>query len=269
MVDRWIPHSLEHAGHRHEGRQVDYDAQARRYQDGRGAVENVETLAPWRGELAVYLAGVRGPVLDLGAGTGIWARALASWFGLDVVAMEPSTGMRSVAAQVGAPTRVRFVGGRAEAPPFRSATFAAAWLSTVLHHIDDLPACATALRRVLAEGAPVLIRNSFAGRVEEVELFRHFPAAANVAARWPTLDQVVATFGGAGFAHSRVMRVREEGRWPNLQHLREWAVAMREADSALVALSDEEFAQGLENIDAAIGRGEHPRPTGVDFVSFS
>ena len=66
------------------------------------------------------------------------------------------------------------------------------------------------LRRVLAEGTSVMIRNSFPGRLEEVELFRHIPAAAAVAAHWPTLEHVVSTFAEAGFAQSRVATVRDE-----------------------------------------------------------
>ena len=61
-----------------------------------------------------------------------------------------------------------------------------------------------------------MIRNSFPGRLEEVELFRHFPAAATVAALWPTLEYVVATFAEAGFTQNRIVTVREE-RWQDLR----------------------------------------------------
>lgn len=108
-----------------------------------------------------------------------------------------------------------------------------------------------------------MIRNMFPGRLEEVELFRHFPAAAAVAAHWPTLEQVVATFAEAGFTQN--VRVREE-RWRDLQQERDWAVAMRNTDSTLAPISDAEFAEGLRNLEAAIARGEQPRPTGRDLV---
>lgn len=168
-------------------------------------------------------------------------------------------------AQIGLPSRACYVAGSAEHIPFGGAVFRAAWLSTVVHHLTDLPACARELGRTLAEGAPVMIRSSFPGRLEEVELFRHFPAAAAVAARWPTLQQVVGTFAEAGFAQNRVVTVREE-RWRELRLLRDWAVAMRNTDSALAPISDAEFAEGLRNIESAIGRGERPRPTGTDLV---
>jgi ubiquinone/menaquinone biosynthesis C-methylase UbiE len=110
--------------------------------------------------------------------------------------------------------KTHYVATRAETLPFGAATCGAAWLSTVIHHLSDLNACARELRRVLARGVPVMIRNSFPGRLDEVELFRYFPAAAAVAAKWPTLEQTVSTFADAGFAESSITRVRE-GRWRN------------------------------------------------------
>jgi hypothetical protein len=110
-----------------------------------------------------------------------------------------------------------------------------------------------------------MIRNSFPGRLDEVELFRHFPAAAAVAAKWPTLEQTVSTFADAGFAEGSIIRVRE-GRWRELRRVREFAVTMRHTDSALAPISDAEFDEGLANIDAAIAKDQRPRPEGVDLV---
>jgi len=110
-----------------------------------------------------------------------------------------------------------------------------------------------------------MIRNSFPGRDDEVELFRFFPAAAAAAAHWPTLKQVVSTFAEAGFTQNRVVRVRER-RWQDLRRLRDFAVGMRNTDSALAPISDAEFAEGLRNLEGAIARGERPRLEGVDLV---
>jgi ubiquinone/menaquinone biosynthesis C-methylase UbiE len=54
----------------------------------------------------------------------------------------------------------RTLAGQADALPFTAGSFGAAWLSTVIHHITDLPAAAAELRRVLAASAPVLTRPS-------------------------------------------------------------------------------------------------------------
>ncbi len=243
---------------------VDYDREARHYQAGRGVP--VESLEAWREHIARLLRLDLGPLLDIGAGTGVWTRAFSVWFEAWVVAVEPSAGMRSVGTGVGLPTKARYVAAGAETLPFPAATCGAAWMSTVIHHLSDLNACARELRRVLARGAPIMIRNSFAGRLEEVELFRHFPAAAAVAAKWPTLEETVSTFAGAGFAESSITRVRED-RWQDLRRVRDFAVSMRHTDSALAPISDTDFEEGLANIDAAIAKGQRPRPESVDFVS--
>jgi ubiquinone/menaquinone biosynthesis C-methylase UbiE len=151
---------------------VDYDREARHYQAGRGVP--IESLEPWREHIARLLPLDRGPLLDIGAGTGVWTRAFSVWFEAWAVAVEPSAGMRSVGIEVGLPMNSHYVAARAETLPFGAATCGAAWLSTVIHHLSDLKTCARELRRVLARGAPVMIRNSFPGRLDEVELFRHF-----------------------------------------------------------------------------------------------
>ena len=190
------------------------------------------------------------------------------WFNVPVVAIEPSTGMRSVGTTAGLPQSAHYIAAQAEALPLGDSTCRAAWLSTVVHHLTDIEVLhAMELRRVLSEGAPVMIRNNFPERQAEVELFRHFPAAAAVAAAWPTVEHVVATFAEAGFADSALVRVHED-RWPDLQPFREWTVAMRHTDSVLAPISDAEFAEGLARkiFDRAIAEGQRPQPMGVDLL---
>jgi SAM-dependent methyltransferase len=225
-------------------------------------------LEPWRDLIAPCLPTDQFPVLDVGAGTGIWMRALAMWFDGPVVGVEPSEGMRTVGTEVGLPPRARYVAAYGEKLPFGPSRLGAAWLSTVVHHLGDLPLCVRELRRVLIDGAPVMIRNSFSGRLDDIELFRHFPAAAAVATRWPSLEEVASHFTEARFDLTTVHPVRE-GRWQDLSDVREWAMAMRKVDSALVPLSDAEFSEGLANIDQAIDNGETPRATLTDFVVFT
>jgi SAM-dependent methyltransferase len=242
---------------------VDYDQEAEHYEAGRGVP--IEVLEPWRGPIERFLPQSEQPLLDLGAGTGIWTRAFSQWFSVAVVAVEPSTGMRSVGTRARLPENAHYVAAQAEALPLGDSTCRAAWLSTVVHHLTDIEVCAMELRRVLSDGAPVMIRNNFPGRQDEVELFRHFPAAAAVAATWPTVEDVVATFAGAGFANNQLIRVHEN-RWRDLQPFREWAIAMRHTDSVLVPISDAQFAQGLAHLDQAIAEGQRPQPMGVDLL---
>jgi ubiquinone/menaquinone biosynthesis C-methylase UbiE len=134
-------------------------------------------LEGWRAALADYLPPPSAlPVLDLGAGTGLFATAIVGWFDAGVVAVEPSEGMRRQARRARPHRRVAWIGGRAERLPLRDGCCGGAWLSTIIHHLGDLPGCAGELRRVLRAGSPVLIRSSFPGRHQGITLFRYFPA---------------------------------------------------------------------------------------------
>jgi len=70
------------------------------------------------------------------------------------------------------------VAGRAERLPLREGVVAWAWVSTVVHHLDDLDAAAAELGRVLRPGGVVLVRQAVVGRMEHITLYeRFFPAA--------------------------------------------------------------------------------------------
>lgn len=226
---------------------VDYDQMAASYDRGRAL--SPEGLEGWRAALTVWLPPTGGlPVLDLGAGTGLFATAIASWFDVAVVAVEPSAGMRHQAQQARAHARVAWVGGQAERLPLRDGCCEGAWLSTVIHHLADLPGCARELRRVLRAGGPVLIRSSFPDRHQGISLFRFFPGAGRIADTFPTVEATVAAFEAAGFSFQALQQVPQVSA-PSLRAALE-RVRLR-ADSTLQLLPDEEFAQGLAALERA------------------
>ena len=243
---------------------VDYDSQAVAYEAGRGVP--LSSLFPWRKPIERTIPRGTSPIIDLGAGTGIWTRALSVWFtDARILAVEPSKGMQAVGIDAGLPAGAVYVNACAEALPLRDRSCRAAWLSTVVHHLTDLRACARELRRVLRAGSPAMIRNTFPGRQDEVELFRFFPAAAAVAAAWPTLGDVRGAFAESGFSSCDVQRVREP-RWADLTGLRSWALSMRRTDSTLAPITDAEFADGLRRLDEAVADGDSPRAGAMDLV---
>ncbi len=70
---------------------VDYDQMAASYDRGRALA--LEALEGWRATLADWLPPGGGlPVLDLGAGIGLFAAAIVTWFDTPLVAVEPSAG---------------------------------------------------------------------------------------------------------------------------------------------------------------------------------
>ena len=94
---------------------VDYDVEAERYQAGRQL--SPDDLSEWRDAIARFGPAGSGPILDLGAGTGIWMHAFTRWFPNAVVGVEPSSGMRRVAAATGIGPNSFMLAGRGEAIP--------------------------------------------------------------------------------------------------------------------------------------------------------
>jgi SAM-dependent methyltransferase len=244
---------------------VDYDTAAVDYDRTRG---RAVAIGAWQQPVGRALATLPpGPVLDLGAGSGLWSASIARWTGRPVVALEPSAGMRARARRTGRDPRVHQVGGVGGALPLRTGSVAAAWLSTVIHHVGDVARCAGELRRAMAAGAPVLIRSGFRGRLDGIGLFRFFPAARRAVDRFPTVESVTAAFEGAGFAPEGLARV-EEPATLDLRGWRDQLPAQRRADTVLVGLTDAEFAAGMHRLNEAIADDESPAPVGLDLLWF-
>jgi SAM-dependent methyltransferase len=150
-----------------------------------------------------------------------------------------------------------WVGGRAERLPLRDGCCGGAWLSTVIHHLGDLPRCARQLRRVVRAGGPVLIRSSFPGRHQGITLFRFFPGAGRIAEGFPTVEATVAAFEAAGFAFETLRQVPQVSA-PSLRAAVEQV--RRRADSTLQPLPDHEFASGLAAMERAAAAEATPTP---------
>jgi SAM-dependent methyltransferase len=236
-------------------RPTDYERMARIYDRGRELP--LERLGDLRATLEMYLEPGAKRVLDLGSGTGLFAEALATWFDVEVVGVEPSQAMRDRARAKAIPG-VAYVGGEAEHIPLRERSCDNAWLSTVLHHIPDLRACAAELRRVLREGGRVLIRSGFGDRLAKIHWLRYFPAAQELASRrWPSVDSTVEAFATAGFEFEALHGVPEVTA-ASMQAYCE-RIATR-ANSTLTLIDDRDFEQGVERLklEAASASSKEP-----------
>ena len=241
---------------------IDYDGRIATVYD-RGRALPLDALAAWRSALARYLPSWTGlPVLDLGSGTGVFSYALAEWFKIEVIGVEPAEAMRHEAIRLRPHPRVRYLAGDAARIPLDAGSCDSAWLSTVIHHIPDLGACAQELRRVLRPGGPILIRSAFPGRLDGINLFRFFPGARMVAERFPSVEATVAAFASAGFAQEHLESVPQVTA-ASLSAAYE-RVRLR-ADTTLESLSDEEFAQGLAALELAAAKEATPAPV-VDWL---
>jgi ubiquinone/menaquinone biosynthesis C-methylase UbiE len=189
--------------------------------------------------------------MDIGAGTGAFAAAFSDWFGLSVLAVEPSTAMRN---QIPRTPAIQVFEGDASALPLPDESADAAWLSLVIHHIPDLGAAAREIRRVLRPGAPVLIRQGFPGRLDRVELFRWFPETARMVDTYPSVEETCTTFAAAGFHQDALEQVRET--YPGtLADFLDRVDTFRQADSTMRSLSEDEFLRGKERLRRAVRHG--------------
>jgi ubiquinone/menaquinone biosynthesis C-methylase UbiE len=217
---------------------VDYDKQSERYDQGRALPSKTTEL--WMVHARRHAPEAQ-RILDLGSGTGRFSGALADAYDALVVGVEPSGGMRAQAAKT-PHERVRVVGGSAERIPLADRSCDMAWLASVIHHFDDIDAAARELRRVLAPGAPVLLRSSFAKRVHP-SLVRFFPGTQSIIDSMPSVSETIAAFEAAGFEqfYDELIEYRVA------ENLAEMVPRIRlRADSTLELISDEEFERGLE-----------------------
>jgi SAM-dependent methyltransferase len=227
-----------------------------------------EAMSAWMDAASSHLGAADGPILDLGAGTGRFSEALAARFGVTVVAVEPAAGMREQARTLAA-GGVALVAGSGEAVPVRDGAFVGVWASQVVHHVDDLAACAAELRRVVRPGGPIMLRGTFEATCPLIPWGPYFPEAIRIATeQFPTLEEVTAVFAAAGLrrrAHDIVWQTTAGS-------MRELAarVGLR-ADSTLELLTIDEFAAGLARLEAAAAAETSPVPVreAIELVVFA
>jgi SAM-dependent methyltransferase/UDP-N-acetylglucosamine transferase subunit ALG13 len=139
------------------------------------------------------LAGLPGQHLDLGAGTGEFAAALAAGTGRPVVAVDPHPAYVATARTRHRHLRVEHVPTRAEVP-LADGAVASVSLLDVLEHADDERELLAEARRVLAPGGTLVIS------VPRRHVFS-FLDPDNAKYRWPRLHRLVyrARFGDATY----------------------------------------------------------------------
>ena len=219
-----------------------------------------EGLADWRDAVERHLRPTPGMTLvDIGAGTGQFSSALGDWFDIDVIAVEPSEAMR---ARIPRTPRIEPREGEATSLPLADESVDAAWMSLVIHHVADLEAAAREIRRVLRPGAPVLIRQGFTGRCAGIELVRWFPETERTIDTYPSVDDVCRAFATAGFRQDALEPVCELRPPAPLADLLVEVDTLRQADTSMRSLSEDEFLRGRERLRAAT----EPRSNWLDLL---
>lgn len=157
---------------------LDYDSEARRYDETRGGEVRAEAAAT--AVVSLFPPGVR-RVLDLGAGTGIVSAAVAGR-GHDVVGIDRSFGMLRYASER--------LGGRracadASSLPLRDGVFDAVYLMWLLHLVRDPEAVVGECVRVLRPGGVLVTTVDVHHAHQEVPSDVTEVLARHASARWP------------------------------------------------------------------------------------
>lgn len=237
---------------------TDYDDRLHRVYDA-GRALSATTEALWRRAFEPWVAGCR-VAADVGAGTGRFLATLAAACGPGsmIVGFEPSRSMLRRARGV-------LVNAAAEALPVRDASVDALLLSMVAHHLD-LGRSAMQFARALRPGGHVLVRSSFAGRLDDVPFYRFFPEARALdERRLPRLDDVVDAFAVAGLVQVDVSAVEQriDDTWQ--------AYARRIATRSLSVLDridDHAFAAGVSALEEAAAVTPGPVDETIDLIVF-
>lgn len=184
-----------------------------------------DRLRPGFGELDDLLvreADLRGRrVLDVGCGTGRFAAWLADEHHARVWGVDREPKMIEVAKARG--SRVRFKLADAERLPFRDEWFERATTQLVVHHLDR-PRAFAQVRRVLAADGRYGCLTFDPDYFHLGTIAQYFPSMlAPDRARFPDEASLRTELADAGFAHVRVLRIRNEHAMTRehvLEHMR-------------------------------------------------
>jgi ubiquinone/menaquinone biosynthesis C-methylase UbiE len=147
-------------------------------------------------------------VLEVGAGTGRLATALAERALAKVWAVDPSPEMLAVARRK-APRSVAFKQARAEELPFKDGWFERT-VAMLVVHVLDRPHAFAELRRVLRTDGRLAIATFDPAHIHGYWLNEYFPSIATIdLARFAPADVLEGELRAAGFAAVRTLRLHQ------------------------------------------------------------
>jgi SAM-dependent methyltransferase len=218
-------------------------------------VEVAELYARHRGEVdqdfiddIAASCGPAGRLLDIGAGTGGPAACLQDR-GFDVVCVEPSPEMISEGRRTY--PGLNYVRAAGEDVPLRDATFDAATVLYVLHHVDDPEAVLAQARRLIRPDGRVVVATGDSTCDRQRFFQRYFPT---LHPDLPGAEEVSVYARAAGLD---VIESRTVDHWiyPHRQLDEAYLRMVRtQMFATLRDLAPDEFHDGLKRLQADAGR---------------
>jgi SAM-dependent methyltransferase len=231
--------------------------------DERFSDENLAFWVPLLVDLGRIRADCR--VLDVGCGTGGFARGIAETTSSGVTGVDSSARFVAFAREQPAPSRgaVRWVVGEAEALPFEDESFERVLLSFVLHQLARPEAAVAESFRVLARGGVALVRTVAPEDAGERVPERYLPSmAAADAARLPRIGAIARWLCEGGFEKPTTCVVLRNKTLDLAGEVRQLSV---EARSRYPFISATELEEGVRSMRADSERQQgdwvDPRPT--------
>ena len=199
-------------------------------------------------------------VLDLACGTGNYTSALSAR-GLATVGVDVSWTML-VRARAKYPL-LPLVRGDGAVLPFADGAFAHAVTTLAIHHMEDLPAVFSDIRRVMAQGGRYVIFSALPEQTEAYWLTSYFPAMMAAAVRaCPAGKTVEEALSAAGF---RSVAIEPWDVPPDLMDMFLYAgkdrpelyfdKGFRNGISAFREFVGDEVARGLDQLRADLDSG--------------
>jgi ubiquinone/menaquinone biosynthesis C-methylase UbiE len=222
-----------------------FDRLAESYRRLRASPDDVDPLT----EVVVELGDLHGRrVLDVGCGPGTILRQLAQSFGVAGVGIDASPGMIA-AARPEAPDVDELYVGRAEDLPFADASFDAALMRLVVHHLDR-PKAFGEMLRVLRSGGRLVISTTDPAAFEGFWMAPYFPSYVDIERRrFPPGDMLSRELDEAGFDAIQVFPFVLERRFDRTEGLDK---LRGRAYSTFELMSDEEYERGVAAAEAGL-----------------
>lgn len=233
-------------------KQINYNEISRVYDDVRKAdaalLNSMLQELDWRKEMRI---------LDIGCGTGNYLALLRRATQVQAHGIEPSAGMIQKARAKN--PDITFQQGDAAHIPHADAFFDFVYMTDVIHHVPDIRAMFTEIRRVLRLQGKLCIATQSHAQIAARPIATFFPGTIRVdQARYPDIDAIVGAAEAGGFTFLKTI-VLEAGEAIAINEAF-LELARKKGYSMLHLIADEEYEQGLQDLREALTQGAFTLP---------
>ncbi len=210
-------------------------------------------MALW--ESALRRANANHPVslaVDVGCGTGHFLTTIRKSTGARVIGIDLSMAMLRE-AHTGARKGFPLVCADGVRLPIQSEAADLLFYSMVFHHLDHVEDALSEARRCLRKGGQICIRTSTVDRLACFAYLRYFPSAMKIdKSKMPSVKALVGALEGAQL---RVVRNEVVVQRAEVSVAEYVEFVRTRSLSDLLAITDEEFTNGLAQLVADVERG--------------